>query len=239
MGYIMTDPRSKADKDAGLLSETAKGHMADIFVRIRYNRQTDISNKYTLKGQMVEEDSLTLYSRYKKTFYVKNEEQLSNDFITGTPDVIHETPQGKHVIDVKSSWDIFTFMRNDAADVNKRYFWQLQGYMALTGAKSSTLAYCLVDTPEILINDEKRRLYYKMNVATEENLDYQEACEALQKSMIFGDIAMSERVIEITVDRDDKAIEALQKKVIKCREYMTERWGNLPNDYLALAYGLK
>lgn len=225
IGYIMTDPRTKSE----VLSETCKGHLADIMVRAKYGRQTDIANRYTIKGNLVEEDSITLYSRVTKTFFKKNEEQLSNEFITGTPDIF----QGKDIrsadtiIDIKSSWDIFTFFRNHEGKLNASYFWQLQGYMWLTGAKKSKLAYCLVNTPDALIEDEKRRLFYKMNVTTEDNPDFINACAEIERNMIYNDIPMNERKIEIEVLRDDSAIERIAARVQACREYMAEKYADL------------
>lgn len=224
IGHLMTEPKSKADKDAGNLSEGAKTHLVDVYVSAKYGRQTDIQNRYVNKGLMVEEDSITLYSRVKKTFFKKNEKHLANDFIKGTPDMFTglEIEAADTIIDVKSSWDLFTFFRVHTKDINSLYWWQLQGYMALTGARSANLAYCLIDTPEMLINDEKRKLMYKMGCATEESSDFLKACEELDLSMKYADIPLNERVIEFVVERDNDAIETLYQKVTKARQYLNE-----------------
>lgn len=224
IGNLMSDPMSKADKEAGNLSESAKTHCIDIFVREKYGRQTDISNKYIEKGLMVEEDAITLYSRVKKHFFKKNEDHLNNEFVRGTPDLYTgETIQtADTVIDIKSSWDIFTFFRAKNKKINPLYYWQLQTYMALTGATKATLAYCLVDTPESFINDEKRKIFYKMNITTEENEVYQEACKHLQLAMTYEDIPLAERVAEFHIERDDDGIEKMYKKVEKGREYLKQ-----------------
>lgn len=229
LGYIMTDPREKAKKESGELSETCKGHLSDIMVRAKYGRQTDVQNRYTIKGNQVEEDSITLYSRVTKKFYRKNDRQISNGYISGTPDIYQgkSIEEATHIIDIKSSWDIFTFFRNHEAKLNQQYFYQLQGYMWLTGAESSTLAYCLVNTPDALIEDEKRRLFYKMNVATVDNEQYQQACDEIEKNMRYDDIPLSERVIEIEVQRDNEVIKQIEQKVIACRKYMSEKYASL------------
>lgn len=224
LGYLMTEPQSKAAKDAGELSESCKTHLVDVYVSTKYGRQTDISNKYTEKGLMVEEDSITLYSRVKKSFFKKNEEHLHNEYIKGTPDMfvgpdIHHAVK---IIDTKSSWDIFSFFRARTSALNKMYYWQLQGYMALTGACMATVAYCLVNTPEVLISDEKRRLLFKMNAGTEENQDYKDACLELDKLMVYDDIPMHERVIEFHFDRCEEDIQRLYKKVERARKYLIE-----------------
>lgn len=215
LGYIMTEPRGKSE----ILSETCKTHLIDVFVSARYGRNTDISNKFTAKGMMVEEDSLTLYSLYKHILYIKNKDRFENAFISGTPDIIEP-----HVVtDIKSSWDIFTFFRAAQPErLNKNYYWQLQGYMALTGASKAVLAYCLVDTPTVLINDEKRKLMWKMNVISDTDENYSEACREIDKLSIYDDIPMSERVIEILIDRNDADIQRMYSRVNDCRAYMNE-----------------
>jgi hypothetical protein len=220
LGYIMTDARSKSEP----ISETCKTHLIDVYVSNKYGRQTDIQSRYIEKGNMVEEDSITLYSRVKKTFFKKNEYSLSNEFIKGTPDLFVglEITEAEQIIDIKSSWDIYTFFRVHTQTLNKQYYWQLQGYMALTGAKSAKLVYCLVNTPETLIQDEERKLFYRMGVVTDDNKDYQEACAELRKSMTYDDIPLNERFIEIPLERSDEDIERLYKRVELCREYLQE-----------------
>lgn len=222
ISYLMTDPKSKAAKEAGELSETAKTHCVDVYVSAKYGRQTDISNRYVEKGLMVEEDGITLFSRINKTFYKKNKDLVQNPFLKGTPDLYtgKDILAAETIIDIKCSWDLFTFSRVRAKEVNDNYWWQLQGYMALTGAKSATLAYCLINTPEVLINDEKRKLLWKMGVVSEENESYQEACEELERSMIFDDIPMHERLIEFKIERDDVAIELMYERVKRARNFL-------------------
>jgi len=218
----MTEPRSNAARDRGELSETAKTHLIDVFVSNKYGRQTDIQNKYIQKGLLVEEDSITLYSRVTKTFHKKNELPLQNEFIKGTPDLYigPSIAQADHIIDIKSSYDIFTFFRNLNSDLNSMYYWQVQGYMYLTGAKSASVAYCLVDTPDVIINDEKRRLMWKMGVATDENTDYMEACRELERLLTYGDIPIEERLIEFFVERNQDDIDRIGRRVEKAREYL-------------------
>lgn len=220
LGYIMTESRSKSDP----LSETTKTHLIDVYVQNKYGRQSDISNKYIQKGLMVEEDSITLYSRVKKTFFKKNDQHLSNAYIKGTPDLFTglEIKQADEVLDTKSSWDIYTFFRVHTQPLNKMYYWQLQGYMALTGAKIAKLVYCLVNTPETIIMDEERKLLYRMNAGTTENPDYIKACEELRISMIYDDIPMKERVIEFEIERNDDDICRLYERIAHCRKYLND-----------------
>jgi hypothetical protein len=221
LGYIMTDPKSKSE----LLSETTKAHLCDKYVSAKYNRETDITNKYIRKGLMVEEDAITLYSLYKKDFFKKNELTLDNGLISGTPDlftgdIIHDA---KSIIDIKSSWDIFTYYRNFREKLNKMYYWQIQGYMALTGAQNGAIAYCLVDTPQPLLFEEMNRLKWKMGVLSEETDEtFKQACEEMERLAKYDDIPLEEKVIEIPVARNDADIERIYERVKQCRVWMND-----------------
>lgn len=214
LGAIMTGSRDKEDP----LGETCKAKLIECYVAETYGREKEISSKYISKGLQAEEDSLTLYSRLKKKVFFKNEERLANEFICGTPDIIDDGC----VIDIKTSWDVFTFFAVRTKKVNPAYEYQLQGYMALTGATCAKLAYCLVDTPEPLINDEKRKLMYAMGAVSSESPEYLKACEEIDKNMRFSDIPMSERLIEFTIYRDDSKMQKVYEKISLCREFLNE-----------------
>lgn len=217
-GHLMVEPKTKSE----LIAQGVKTHLVDVFVSYKYGRKTEINTKYINKGLQVEEDSITLYSRAKKTFLKKNEVTLSNEFICGTPDLYlgKSIEEAEEIIDIKSSWDIFTFFRAKNNPLNKMYYWQLQSYMALTGAKKSKLVYCLIDTPHAMIEDEKYKLRYKMGVIDPNNEDYINACNELERSMIYDDIPLTEKYFEIEVLRCDEDIERLYSRITTCREWM-------------------
>lgn len=223
LGQLMTEPKTKEQKARGELGETCKTYLREIWIEAKYGRTKDISNKYVEKGLGAEEDAITLYSRVMRRFFKKNEQRLSNAFITGHPDIytgesIHNADE---VTDTKCSWDIFTFFKS-AQNLNKDYYWQLQGYCALSKAKLGRLAYCLVDTPEQLINDELRRLLFRMNVASEESTEYKEAASAMMRNMVYGDIPINERVVEHLIPRNDDAIMQIYQQVVRARKYLNE-----------------
>lgn len=219
LAAIMTEPRSKSET----LSETCKTHLIELFVEERYGRTKDVETRYMEKGLALEQDALTMYSRLTKTFFVKNETRLSNDWITGEPDAfIGKSIQDADVIvDTKCSWDLFSFWKARTSDVNKAYFWQLTGYMALTGARSARLVYCLLDTPESLILAEQKRLWWKLDVIDEmAHPEYQAGCKEIQHNMTFGDIPIKDRCFVVNIERDPDAIKAIYSRVEQCREWV-------------------
>lgn len=243
-GLIMTDSKVKSEP----LGATCISRLKLLYREHMYNRHEEFSTKHTEKGLLVEEKALTLYSRVKKQFYTKNEENIKNAFISGTPD----TYKGESILkatkgcDIKSSWDLSTFpFPTDKTD--KTYYWQNMSYMALTGATSWVTAYCLMNTPAGMIDDEKRRWQYKLGVIdTETDPSYLDKCKDIERNMIFDlgefkedypyyplvtdeaewdyDIPLEDRVIEFTVERNEEEIAALYTKIELCRDYMRKNF---------------
>lgn len=217
---LMGEPRSKSEK----LTQTAKTFIDELYIRYKYHRYKDITNRYILKGLAVEENSITLYSRFNKRFLVKNEDNFFNDFITGTPDTfIKEGDKVVEVIDFKSSWDIWTFFKSKR-ELNPDYYWQMQGYLWLTDCDRGTVVHCLVDTPDEIINDERRKLSWKMGSISGDSPEYVSAETELVKNMTYSDIPIAERVVEWPVFRDEKAIKKIIEKVSLVREYLTSEF---------------
>lgn len=222
VGYLMTDPQSKADKDAGKLSRTTQKYLLDVYISERYGRKRDIQTKQMKKGIDAEQDSIDLLSKYLNRDFQKNEERFSNDYITGHPDIIETTSDGVAIIDIKSSYDLWTFLANMPDKLDSLYYWQMQSYMWLTGAKRATIAYCLVNTPENIIEQEKYYLLKKMDVATEENPEYVKEAMKIEFNMSFDDISINERVLMFNVERSEDDILRIQQKVEKAREFLVE-----------------
>jgi hypothetical protein len=221
LGSLMTDPRSKSDT----LSETCKAHLMECYIERVYGRKKEIMNKYIDKGIQCEEDSLTLYSRVMKTFYKKNKQVYENDYLIGTPDIITEDD----VIEIKTSWDIFTFHQVLHKAINKDYFWQVQGYMELTEKKRARLVYCLVDATPEMVEDAKKKLAWQMKVIDDAvDQSYIDACAEIDKSMTFSDIPIEERYLQITIERDDNMIEKSHDRIDVCRAFLNKLTDKTP-----------
>lgn len=212
-------------KAGEVLSESCKKYLIRTYALEKYNRISEEPvTKQMSKGILCEDDSIKLFSIVEGKIFAKNESKVKNEFLSGTPDLFEgeDIYSASEVIDIKSSWDISTFLKNIDGELNPAYYWQIQGYMAITGAKLGHIAYCLVNTPLEIINDEKRRLMFKMNVATDENREYKIAAAKLEHNMIFDDIPIQERVLRFIVERNDTDIARIYEKVKKCREFLAE-----------------
>lgn len=209
------------------LSETAKSYLKEVYMYHKYGKESlagSERSKYTIKGRSVEDQSIMMLSRIDGLPYEKNQKRYTNSFLTGEPDIVVEDKDGEivKIIDIKSSWDGASLLANIGNPLNPLYYWQVNGYMALTGAKEAEVCYCLVNMPQEIIEGEKKRIFYTMNPVTEENVDYKNAIERLENAMTFDEIPIRERLVRFSVPRDEKIIEKIENRVAQCREWLQE-----------------
>ncbi len=218
LSYLFTEPKSKEDKLAGKLSKTAKDHLKETYIREKYGRDKDIQTKAMKKGLECEQDSINLLSMLDGEFYTKNEERFSNGFVTGLPDIITEDT----IIDVKTCQDIWTYHDKVGEPIPDAYFCQLQAYMWLTGKEYGKIAYCLTDATPQMVQDELFHAFRKGNYATELAPEYLEKCSTIEKSMLYGDIPLEQRIYIQEVPIDLEFIEKIPSKVEKARSFLIE-----------------
>lgn len=221
-GNLMTEPRDKTSKDKGELSITCQKELIKIYNLEKYGRKKDIVNKQMTKGILVEPESISLFGKVEGKEFIKNEEQISNEWFTGHPDIYigEDIRKSKEVHDIKSSWELDTFMPKLIEEVDKGYNFQLQVYFDLTGAEMGSVAYCLVNAPDMVIQNEMKSLLFNMNVISEESPEYRLAAAELLNNMVFDDIDYRERVIKQIVYRDNELIKKMKDKVPVLRKYL-------------------
>jgi len=95
----------------------------------------------------------------------------------------------------------------------------LRGYMALTGLKKARLIYCLVDTPDEIVTELKKRVWFRFN-CDESNEDYMRISMQIEKNHTPSLILKPEQRIKVFEILHDPEIESqIYSKVLKCREY--------------------
>ena len=203
----MTEPRSKSET----LSQTCKTYLNNWRTEIDYGISKQFRSKYTDKGNMMEADAIAYLSEIDGFCYDKNEFPFWDDDITGTPDIITDS----EVIDIKCSWDPFTFPRFDT-EPDKNYVWQLQGYMALTDKTQARLCYVLTDTPDFLIDREARRVAFDLGMDEVPSDLFDEVAARMR----FSHHPQSMRLKTFTIARDEAAIQSIRDRVKQCREYL-------------------
>ena len=245
-------------KDSNELPKTMQTELRKIHRAETFKRNFIFTNKYVQKGIMQEEEAVTLYQIYRKeilginTKFTKNTERLKNDWFSGEWDLptLSEIKKTKEGFDIKNSWslDSFPFAGDD---LDSNYVAQNQVYMDLTGAEKWTTVYCLVNGTEHLVNNEKQKWFYALNMpgSADDKYydDYLEKCREVEKMMIFDyerfvkvnpfhnmeiskdewfgegfDIPLKDRVVEKTVYRDENFLSELKERATIGRKYLTE-----------------
>ena len=208
LGKLMTEPRSKSE----VLSQTAKSYIEDLFNELEFGYRKEFSSRYTDKGLEMEDEAIQFASeQFDWEFVVKNTERFTNDYITGEPDINTDSL----LADIKCSWSLDTYPMFEAEMKNKDYYWQLQGYMWLTGKTEAELVYCLMNTPLQIVEDEVRRAHWKAGLI-DEDIDLR---HEVQTKHNYDNIPSKLRVKRYIIERDEKAIEKIIDKVEIAREY--------------------
>jgi hypothetical protein len=104
----------------------------------------------------------------------------------------------------------------DSEIPEKDYFYQLQGYMELTGRDNAILAYTLMNTPQHLIERDARNHCFLNGY---ENLDIDIYHEFL-KNMTYDNIEGIYRIKMFDFKKDETVISEIKDRVMLCRDYI-------------------
>lgn len=200
----MTKPKSGTG-----LSETAKTYCRDWLKQQLYNRRKTFTSKYTDKGNFVESQAIEyLESALGWDFAVKNDRRVYGEFIEGECDVI----LNDRIVDIKCSYDCFTFPLFDTVIPEKDYEYQIRGYMYLYGKPKGEVIFCLMDMPEDMIQKEVR---WKLGEEyTKEQYD------KFYSTFIYSDLPDNLRIKRFEFDHDIEIIKSIEERVLECREYI-------------------
>jgi len=224
---IMVEPKLKADKEAGLLGETAKSYLNELWLKNNYGYYEELTTPQIVKGKLLENESMGLVDKvlggdfrqqYKNILEAKGLKHLEDEYFTGTPDIVRNNED--FVEDVKTSWDIKTYFN---ADLENSYYWQAQVYMHLTGKKNYRLIYCLMPSPLEFIVSMKNKVFYALLCDKEQiaNEDYEKAAKQIEwnhRDMILK-MPEKDRIKIFEFKYEPEKIELLKKQVVKAREY--------------------
>ena len=187
-----------------------------------FGRRKEITTKQMEKGTDVENESIEIYSDVTGQKYIKNDLRHENDWISGEFDL--EQPDDDKIIDIKSSWDLFTFPMFKTKLDNNIYKWQVKAYAWLTGRTKGEVAYVLTNTPENIIQDEIFR-FGRNNGMIDVPLKIE---KEIRKQHTYDDIPYKFRVKRFEVEIEpEKDAEIIKIAVETARQYLIELSHNL------------
>jgi len=212
---LLTEPKSKADKEAGLMAETSKTMIRKMWLKNNYGYKEPLVTEAVLKGLLCEQDGMGLAQEvvggeFRRRYGIN----LCNNYITGTPDIVLKNED--YVEDIKISENLATFFD---AELTPRYETQGQCYMWLTGKKKYRLIYCLVPSPPEFVIDAQRRMFFKFG-CDESNADYIEAYNQIEhNNNLILSMPAKDRVKVFEFGYNESTIERLKIQIEKARNY--------------------
>lgn len=205
-GDIMTNGRKKDEMGA-----TAKTHIQNWVKSQLTGRNKEIESKYLKHGIINEDNGLLRASKYFGCEFTKNTEKLEDEHFTGE----YDAKNGDLVIDIKCSWDEFTFPLFDE-NPPKGYYNQLQVYMALTGLKKASLVFCLENHSE----DEIDRLAQRLAWDSGEEEPTMEYWNAAKAKLTHDHLPEWMRIKTFSFDRNEELIQSMRDRVEMARNYI-------------------
>lgn len=212
-----------------VLSDGAIDFLLEVYAWKVYKKKPvlkEVDFEYTAKGKEMESESILLLSKIDGVLYQKNCEQLSNDFLTGEPDVIAD-----RIIDAKSAWDYPGFLRKINSTIENSHDLQVKGYVDLTGLPSGEVAHCLVSASDGQIFDLLQRIKRQMGIIWDEDPNWLYKAAEIEHSMRFEDIPINQRVYKIPVEPfTEEYRQKLYDRVKVCRDWLNnfhEKYQNM------------
>jgi hypothetical protein len=196
------------------LPKTCKTYLEGWVKEQIYKRRKEVTSKYLSKGNQCEDKAIRMLIDYYDLGYnEKNEQHFENDYMTGTPDLFYPSI----VFDTKCSYDMSTFPLFET-EINKDYWWQMQGYMELLNINNAGLVYVLVNTPDHIVDAEIRQKTFGMV----NEIEIYNKAEEIRSYHNYDNVNMEYRIKRYDIKRDEQAMEAVKDRVMLCRRYINE-----------------
>lgn len=227
---LLVQPKTKAAKAAGELSETAKKVVFKVWLKNNLKmRDAQLFTKEIEKGnsQEVEGAQLVSWFRGEKIEQYKGE-YLQNDYITGMPDHMNDEYGG----DFKLPYTVPIFLKKPRTlevllkdQTGKQQYGQCQGYMWMSKRPMWYLWQCGINTDMDTLNSHcLRKLSY---VKFDNESDYKKEYDKIMRLHSFDLLPLRSRVIEIEIPYDAEYIEKLKVAIDRARIYYNSL--SLPN----------
>ena len=219
---IMTRGRSKTE----LFGKTAIDQILEAALLNKRNWSEEISGKPLEKGIANEDQALDMLCDNKGWKNIdRKKERMFNEYITGEPDLMCK--ENQILADVKNSFTPKSFPwlvdTSDLKKHNKNYWYQMQGYMWLSGIKKCSLAYCLTDFPEYMIADEIQRICYRemalpKNRNQEMSVIEERVEDQVKKKWTYSQFPKDKKIKIFEVDFDPEGIEEVKNRIVEAKK---------------------
>jgi len=228
-GNLLSEPVTKADKEAGKLSLTCQKELLKIYLKEKYDwDEDDITTPAMQKGTLVQTESILMYSKLEGKLFIENSDHLENDFFKGMPDLYlgKSIREAEQVDDMKNSHLLSNFTDKTVEAVTPAQKCQLNVYYDLSGASGGNIVHALMSLPPVMFQKECDKLLWRMTnngeIATEYAPEYLYEVELLKKKFIYDHIPEGERIFKHPVPKDEDLIQKMKDKVPVLRQWLAD-----------------
>lgn len=214
--------------DPKALSQGCMMYLMFLYQYLKYGKQYQITAKkgaaQMIKGAQMEKSSFEIIKNVTGQQLYRYKARLKNDCLSGQLDVIDakHIDDSTKVVEIKTCYSHFDFMKRVALDAVKKDNYQMQGYLSVTGKDYGEIYYTLADFSEESIQEERTQLFDLLCPDKIETEYFLEEWAVVERSMRFMHVPDEERLIVQTVERNDKIIGKINEKVEFCREWLAE-----------------
>lgn len=201
--------------------------LKDIYIKEKWHKEIiNVAKDYVpavLNGTLSESKSLDLVSELDGVTYKQHKCLMKNRYLKGILDCYlgKSLKKIEKVTDIKtaaSMQSLLSLVKDE--ETKSKYYWQIMGYLAITGANEGEICHCLVSYSDRIINDEINKFLHRTkNLGFDgEYIDAQ--IHRIKFNMTFDEIPIEQRVVRFKVQRDEDAIKNIYEKVKFCRKWL-------------------
>lgn len=173
-------------------------------------------------GILKEPKVIELLENFRGITLYRSKVRIKNDYLIGIPDAFDDEDweRSKMVHEIKTTSNRVQFLHKKIYPFTFHNYLQIQGYMALTGKKMAAIHHCLVDYHEDIILSERDRMFRYFCPDGYETARFLEEWRLKEGQLRFSGMPEDQRVFTCFIDRDERVIEKIYKKVKVCREWL-------------------
>lgn len=217
MKAIQYDPKKPS---GSILSEMVMIYAYEMYGKGEVAKGNDSPHQLE-KANMAEPAAIEFLSKIDNEQYEKNDEKFTNKWFQGIPDVLVRSESGKieKIIEVKTSYDLPSFILTKLRLEKSSNIFEVLGYMDVTGCKNAEIVHILVDMPEKIAKFEEKRL--------RERYELLEIAPDLVNDRILSrmnDMTYSEIPYELKYFRRPVTYNKYTLKTVKSRVTSSRKW---------------
>lgn len=212
-----------------VLTEASKKMLLDVYVKEKYGKKVvNASKDYNIgliNGSLSEFRSLELVSNLTGESFKVNKDLVSNKYIKGRLDAYigKSIKNANKVIEIKTAQNMQSLLSMNAkSDLAKIYYWQLMGYMYLTKADIAEIYHVVVTYDSNIIKESINRYLNRVKGMGLTKDKIEQEVESIRFNLTFDDIPPNERMIKVSLERNDSDIDRIKTKVTAARRYLIE-----------------